>query len=82
MLIPVPNVVDVLLHVLQIKRVRKLSPRKIMMDTSDRLEEVGKNIDANKGVFVPDNKSLLNDYITQKNFGLVHHVMLVLKNVQ
>jgi heterodisulfide reductase subunit C len=43
---------------------KKLSPRKIMMDTRDRLEEVGKNIDLNKGVFVPDNKTLLNDYIT------------------
>ena len=43
---------------------KKLSPRKIMMDTRDRLQEVGKNIDANKGVFVPDNKTLLNDYIT------------------
>jgi len=43
---------------------KKLSPRKIMMDTRDRLEEVGKNIDSNQGVFVPDNKSLLNDYIT------------------
>lgn len=43
---------------------KKLSPRKIMMDTRDRLEEVGKNLDVNKGVFVPDNKSLLNDYIT------------------
>lgn len=43
---------------------KKLSPRKIMMDTRDRLEEVGRNIDKNKGVFVPDNKSLLNDYIT------------------
>lgn len=43
---------------------KKLSPRKIMMDTRDRLEEVGKNMDANKGVFVPDNKSLLNNYIT------------------
>ena len=43
---------------------KKLSPRKIMMDTRDRLEEVGRNIDANKGVFVPDNISLLNDYIT------------------
>ncbi|MBS1513156.1 MAG: (Fe-S)-binding protein [Bacteroidetes bacterium] len=40
-----------------------LSPRKIMMSTRDRLEEVGKNIDANK-TFVPDNKQLLNDYIT------------------
>jgi heterodisulfide reductase subunit C len=43
---------------------KKLSPRKIMMDTRDRLEEVGKNIDANKGIFIPDNKTLLNDYIT------------------
>lgn len=45
---------------------KKLSPRKIMMDTRDRLEEVGRNLDANKGIFVPDNKSLLNDYITQE----------------
>ena len=43
---------------------KKLSPRKIMMDTRDRLEEVGRNLDANKGIFVPDNKTLLNDYIT------------------
>lgn len=43
---------------------KKLSPRKIMMDTRDRLEEVGRNIDLNKGVFVDDGKSLLNDYIT------------------
>ena len=43
---------------------KKLSPRKIMMDTRDRLEEVGKNIDKNKGIFIPDNKTLLNDYIT------------------
>ena len=43
---------------------KKLSPRKIMMDTRDRLEEVGKNIDANKGEFKDDGKQLLNDYIT------------------
>ncbi|AXG71467.1 succinate dehydrogenase iron-sulfur subunit [Kordia sp. SMS9] len=43
---------------------KKLSPRKIMMDTRDRLEEVGKNIDANNGTFVDDGKALLNDYIT------------------
>ncbi len=42
---------------------KKLSPRKIMMDTRDRLEEVGKNIDRNKA-FVEDGKSLLHDYIT------------------
>jgi len=41
-----------------------LSPRLIMMKTRDRLEEVGKNIDANNGTFVDDGKSLLNDYIT------------------
>lgn len=41
-----------------------LSPRKIMMDTRDRLTEVGDNISKNKGVFVPDGKQLLNDYIT------------------
>jgi len=40
-----------------------LSPRKIMMDTRDRLEEVGKNINKN-GAFQDDGKSLLNDYIT------------------
>lgn len=43
---------------------KKLSPRLIMMKTRDRLEEVGKNIDANKGTFVDDGKTLLNDYIT------------------
>ncbi|WP_026707315.1 (Fe-S)-binding protein [Flavobacterium frigidarium] len=43
---------------------KKLSPRKIMMDTRDRLEEVGRNIDKNKGLFIPDEKTLLNDYIT------------------
>ncbi len=40
-----------------------LSPRKIMMATRDRLEEVGKNIEANSQ-FVPDNKTLLHNYIT------------------
>jgi ferredoxin len=41
-----------------------LSPRKIMMDTRDRLEEVGKNIDANKGTFVDDGKNL-HSYISE-----------------
>ncbi|WP_290701392.1 4Fe-4S dicluster domain-containing protein, partial [Lacinutrix sp.] len=45
---------------------KKLSPRKIMMDTRDRLEEVGKNIDANNGEFKDDGKQLLNDYITKE----------------
>lgn len=43
---------------------KKLSPRKIMMDTRDRLEEVGRNIDKNNGTFAEDGKSLLFDYIT------------------
>jgi heterodisulfide reductase subunit C len=43
---------------------KELSPRKIMMDTRDRLEEVGRNLDANKGVFIDDGKQLLNDYIS------------------
>ncbi|MFT4942526.1 MAG: heterodisulfide reductase subunit C [Flavobacteriales bacterium] len=43
---------------------KKLSPRKIMMDTRDRLQEVSKNIDSNGGVFIPDGKELLKDYIS------------------
>lgn len=42
---------------------KKLSPRKIMMATRDRMEDVGKNINTNKE-FVPDNKTLLHDYIS------------------
>ncbi|QEC44972.1 (Fe-S)-binding protein [Pseudobacter ginsenosidimutans] len=42
---------------------KALSPRKIMMDTRDRAEEVGKNIDKN-GSFTDDGKSLLHDYIS------------------
>jgi Fe-S oxidoreductase len=41
---------------------KALSPRKIMMSTRDRLEEVGRNINAN-GQFTDDGKSLLS-YIT------------------
>jgi heterodisulfide reductase subunit C len=41
-----------------------LSPRKIMMDTRDRLMEVGKNCDANGGKFQDDGKALIGDYIT------------------
>ncbi|MDM1346060.1 (Fe-S)-binding protein [Myroides marinus] len=43
---------------------KKLSPRKIMMSTRDRLEDVSKILDANNGKFVDDGKTLLNDYIT------------------
>ncbi|MEN9568919.1 MAG: hypothetical protein RL172_150 [Bacteroidota bacterium] len=41
-----------------------LSPRKIMMDTRDRLEVVGKNIAANNGVFKDDGQTLLHQYIS------------------
>lgn len=40
-----------------------LSPRKIVMDTRDRSEEVGKNIKLN-GEFKDDGKTLLHNYIT------------------
>jgi heterodisulfide reductase subunit C len=40
-----------------------LSPRKIMMDTRDRLQEAGKNINLNGG-FKDDGKTLLHNYIT------------------
>ena len=43
---------------------KELSPRSIMMKTRDRLEEVGRNIDQNKGTFKDDGKQLLNDYIS------------------
>ena len=42
-----------------------LSPRKIMMDTRDRLEEVGASINLN-GTFKDDGKQLLDDYISQE----------------
>ncbi|MBC7828016.1 MAG: (Fe-S)-binding protein [Chitinophagaceae bacterium] len=42
---------------------KKLSPRKIMMDTRDRITEIGENIRIN-GEFKDDSKTLLHDYIT------------------
>jgi len=42
-----------------------LSPRKIMMDTRDRMEEVGKSLDKN-GAGLDDGKSLIDDYITRE----------------
>ena len=45
---------------------KKLSPRKIMMDTRDRLEEVSRNIDKNKGSFVSDGKKLIDDYVSRE----------------
>lgn len=45
---------------------KKLSPRKIMMDTRDRLEEVSRNIDKNKGSFIDDGKKLIDDYVSRE----------------
>ena len=42
---------------------KALSPRKIMMDTRDRLEDVGRNINVDK-VYKDDGKKLLHDYIS------------------
>jgi heterodisulfide reductase subunit C len=47
---------------------KKLSPRKIMMDTRDRMEDVGKSLD-NKGPGLNDGKTLLNDYITKEEIN-------------
>ena len=45
---------------------KKLSPRKIMMDTRDRLEEVGKQVSTHGGQFESDGKMLLDDYISRE----------------
>lgn len=42
---------------------KKLNPRKIMMDTRDRMEEIGRN-KATLMNYVDDGKTLLHDYIT------------------
>ena len=43
-----------------------LSPRKIIMDSRDRIDEIGHNMDANGGEFKPDGKSLVGSYITEE----------------
>ena len=43
-----------------------LSPRKIMMDSRDRIDEIGHNIDANGGEFRQDGKYLVGSYITEE----------------
>ncbi|GAB3178452.1 4Fe-4S dicluster domain-containing protein [Telluribacter humicola] len=43
-----------------------LSPRKIMMDTRDRLQDLGHNMRANGGKVVEDGKTLLGDYILEE----------------
>jgi heterodisulfide reductase subunit C len=43
-----------------------LSPRKVMMDVRDRMEEIGNAKASNKGVWVEDGKSLVRDYISEE----------------
>ncbi|MFN4146256.1 MAG: 4Fe-4S dicluster domain-containing protein [Runella sp.] len=45
---------------------KALSPRKIMMDTRDRLEDLGKNMTKNGGKLEDDGKALLGDYISEE----------------
>jgi len=45
---------------------KKLSPRKIMMDTRDRLEKVSDNIFNNNGKFIEDGDRLLDNYISKE----------------
>ena len=47
---------------------KKLSPRKVMMDTRDRMEEVGNSMQ-NGGKGLDDGKSLLNDYISKEEIN-------------
>lgn len=47
---------------------KKLSPRKIMMDTRDRMEEVGRSLQTG-GQGLNDGKTLLNDYITKEEIN-------------
>lgn len=47
---------------------KKLSPRKIMMDTRDRMEDVGKSLQKG-GPGLNDGKTLLNDYITKEEIN-------------
>ncbi|MFM7769007.1 MAG: 4Fe-4S dicluster domain-containing protein, partial [Bacteroidota bacterium] len=43
-----------------------LSPRKVMMDVRDRMEEIGNNKLQNNGVWDDDGKFLLGNYITEE----------------
>lgn len=43
-----------------------LSPRKIMMDTRDRMEEIGRHQEATKSAEIPQDKPLLDGYILRE----------------
>lgn len=48
---------------------KKLSPRKIMMDTRDRVRDIGHHIDQNGKDNQDDGKALLGDYITEEELN-------------
>jgi heterodisulfide reductase subunit C len=47
---------------------KKLSPRKIMMDTRDRMEDIGRSL-SKGGPGLNDGKTLLNDYISKEEIN-------------
>ena len=58
---------------------KKTFPKKIMMDTRDRLTEISKNVKVNSEKYSGDGKKLLGITFQMKKFGPVLHVTLVLK---
>ncbi|MEJ7677437.1 MAG: (Fe-S)-binding protein [Segetibacter sp.] len=52
---------------------KKLNPRKIMMDTRDRMEEIGRNINKN-GQLADDGKTLLHNYITDRRIKSLYNL--------
>ncbi|MCB0519757.1 MAG: (Fe-S)-binding protein [Lewinellaceae bacterium] len=47
---------------------KKLSPRKIMMDTRDRAEEIGKNLDSGEVKFIAEDKRAEGAVLTKENY--------------
>jgi heterodisulfide reductase subunit C len=48
---------------------KKLSPRKIMMDTRDRAEEIGRNLDTGDARFIAEDKRSEGAVLTKENYG-------------
>lgn len=48
---------------------KKLSPRKIMMDVRDRMEEIGNNLDNNKTEFIRDEEKDKTSKLTKANYN-------------
>ncbi len=47
---------------------KKLSPRKIMMDVRDRMEEIGKNIEANNTTYIAEPKKAEGAVLSKDNY--------------